>query len=169
MHGKYIPTHASNRQKHPNVTNSLRIPVVSTRLKPLAAMTVCKSLCLDDQHLWSLFMTQLNSIEPSIIEPMKLAKMMPKGRMLRRPDSLCDAFKAGVQKKTKRYMEPSKQQATRPKVRVCLSTFNGVSTISASQGFGTCLHVSFQNSFRPSRVFGYQCDSLSETRSSTMS
>ena len=50
-------------------------------------------------------------------EAMKDANIMPSGR-----EAEGDAaFRAGVQKKTKRYMLPSKKQDARPRVRMRLS------------------------------------------------
>lgn len=71
-------------------------------------------------------------------EAMKAAKTMPKGKsgIPWRFSAAAAAFKAGVQKKTNRYMEPSKKQDARPRVRIRRS----VSTILRADfaGIGEC-------------------------------
>jgi hypothetical protein len=61
--------------------------------------------------------------EPSITEAMKVANIMPKGKSGEPCGKLAAAaaFRAGVQKNTKRYIEPSKKQEARPRVRMRLS------------------------------------------------
>ncbi len=60
---------------------------------------------------------------PSITEPIKQAKIMPRGSEGERTSS-CAAFNAGVQKNTKRNMLPSKTQEASPSVRMRLSVKN---------------------------------------------
>lgn len=55
--------------------------------------------------------------EPSITEDMNEAKIMPRGRAGEDGDGWVDLRK-GVQKKTKRYMLPSKKQEARPRVKI---------------------------------------------------
>lgn len=55
--------------------------------------------------------------EPSMTEDMKEAKIMPRGRGGDEGDGCVDLRK-GVQKKTKRYMLPSKKQEARPRVKI---------------------------------------------------
>ena len=64
---------------------------------------------------------RLNTSDPSIIAPIKLANIMPNGRSPEFPAAMRVAFNAGVQKKTKRYIEPSKKQEESPIVRMRLS------------------------------------------------
>ncbi len=66
--------------------------------------------------------------------PMKLAKMMPKGRALCWCARRWEDLSAGDQKKMNRYMEPSKQQEVRPRVRTCLSTASNVSMVRSYTG-----------------------------------
>lgn len=58
---------------------------------------------------------RLKNRDPSIIEAMKQANIRPRGRLL---VGLCIERRAGVQKKTKRYMEPSKNAEARPRVKM---------------------------------------------------
>ena len=89
------------------------------------------------ERSWYLETTKLKSREPSITEPMKQAKIMPRGRSgdvgFGTPVILWDAaaLRAGVQKKTKRYMEPSKKQEARPRVKIRLSVMMVLSTLFA--------------------------------------
>lgn len=55
--------------------------------------------------------------EPSMTEDMKLANIMPRGSGGDDGDGWV-AFRKGVQKKTKRYMLPSKKQEARPRVKI---------------------------------------------------
>lgn len=61
-------------------------------------------------------MRRLKRRAPSMTDAMKQAKIMPRGR-----EEVEDALRAGVQKKTKRYMLPSKKQDARPRVRMRVS------------------------------------------------
>jgi hypothetical protein len=54
--------------------------------------------------------------EPSITDAMKDAKIIPRGKEGAAGDWV--DFKAGVQKNTKRYMEPSKKQEASPRVKI---------------------------------------------------
>lgn len=65
-------------------------------------------------------------------EAIKAAKIVPNGRELGLVLFCeCAAFKAGVQKNTKRYMLPSKKHDARPRVRIRLSEKQVLSALSA--------------------------------------
>lgn len=91
----------------------------------------------DGERSWYFEISKLKSREPSITEPIKHAKIMPSGRSgdvdFGRLVILwaAAAFRAGVQKKTKRYIEPSKKQDARPRVRMRLSVMMVLRTFFA--------------------------------------
>lgn len=95
--------------------------MVERRLILPRVTTVCKR-SLHVSHFVGEDMTLVNTMDPSIMAPMKHAKMIPNGRMPAWCANLCDDFSAGLQKKMNKYMEPSKQQDVRPNVSTCLST-----------------------------------------------
>lgn len=64
--------------------------------------------------------------------PIKLEKIMPKGSTVSKPNWLWAAIRAGDQKKTKRYMDPSKQQDVRAKVRTFRSAI-AILSVGASE------------------------------------
>ena len=115
--GKYIPTQASKMQKLQKVKTSLWTTTVTSKLLLAVAKIMVRSRAWEIS--WYFETTRLNIRDPSMTEPMKQAKIMPSGRD---GESACwVAFNAGVQKKTKRYMLPSKKQEARPMVRIFLS------------------------------------------------
>lgn len=83
------------------------------RLEDAVAKMMVRSR--EGESIWADMRT-LKSNEPSMAEAMKQAKIMPRGR-----GWVDVAFRAGVQKKTKRYIEPSKKQLASPRVRMRLS------------------------------------------------
>lgn len=57
--------------------------------------------------------------DPSMTDAMNVANIMPRGSSVELFDcAAAAAFRAGVQKKTNRYIEPSKKQEARPRVRM---------------------------------------------------
>jgi hypothetical protein len=60
-------------------------------------------------------------IDPSIIAFMKQEKIRPKGGEAVTPATARDDFRAGVQKKTNRNMQPSNNVVARPRERIRLS------------------------------------------------
>jgi hypothetical protein len=58
--------------------------------------------------------------DPSMTEAINVANTIPKGNSgdPRGDWVAAAAFRAGVQKKTKRYIEPSKKQEARPRVKI---------------------------------------------------
>jgi hypothetical protein len=65
---------------------------------------------------------RLNANDPSMIELIKHANIKPKGRWVDGDtESPRVASRAGVQKNTKRYIEPSKMQDAIPSVKMRLS------------------------------------------------
>lgn len=60
--------------------------------------------------------------DPSMQEAMKEANIRPSGKeVFEELECVWAVKRAGVQKKTNRYMEPSKMQDARPRVRIRLS------------------------------------------------
>jgi len=117
--GQYIPTQASKTQKLQNVNASFLTRTVTRRLLLAVAKMIVRRRAWDIS--WYFETRRLKASEPSITEPMKQAKIIPSGRFADEPIWACVAFKAGVQKNTKRYMEPSKKHEARPMVRIRLS------------------------------------------------
>lgn len=67
---------------------------------------------------------RLKRRDPTITDAIKAAKIVPNGSDVGFEEEIpceCAAFKAGVQKKTNRYMLPSKKQDARPRVKIRLS------------------------------------------------
>lgn len=120
---------ASNKQKHQNVSVSLFIKTeISSEAVETAMATVRK--CAGPSMLMKLLVAvsedpRLKAIDPSIMAAMNVAKMSPNGIEDCSPadglEKACADLSAADQKKTKRYMEPSKTQHTKPKIRIRLS------------------------------------------------
>lgn len=112
-----MPTQPSKMQKDQNVKYGFLV-IIGTRREEeaVANMMVSKRECeiiLEDVRA-------LKMRDPSVTADMKHAKIMPKGRL-----SFLEAdFRAGDQKKTNRYMLPSKKQEARPSVSIRLSVKN---------------------------------------------
>jgi hypothetical protein len=110
-----MPTHSSKTQKLQNVSDSeVERRGVSKEVEAVAKTMVRRR---EGDRSWYLEMRRLKRREPSMTAAMKEAKIMPRGR----EEDGDAAFRAGVQKKTKRYIEPSKKQDARPRVRMRLS------------------------------------------------
>lgn len=97
------------------------LPKTVTRRLLLAVANIMVSK-REGEIIWYLETRRLKAKDPSMTDPMKQANIMPKGKSGGEfePYSWA-AFKAGVQKKTKRYIEPSKKQDARPRVKIFLS------------------------------------------------
>lgn len=108
-----MPTHTSKTQNDQNVMG-VEVGKRSGRRSErdeIEKMMVSNLVCviIDEE------MSRLNMREPSIVDAMKDAKIRPSGRGVEEERV---ERRAGVQKKTKRYIEPSKKQDARPRVRI---------------------------------------------------
>lgn len=109
IHGQYMPTAASNRQKTQKADCSDRgLADKKRQAAETAKMATSRVVWRTSRRA----VMMLKASDEASIAAMKLAKMTPYGR------SPCDDWtdlSAGVQKKTKRYMEPSKTVDASPR------------------------------------------------------
>ncbi|PNY20556.1 hypothetical protein TCAP_07377 [Tolypocladium capitatum] len=85
---------------------------------------------------------------------MKLAKIIPKGSSASEPERKRALFNAGDQKKTKRYMAPSKQHEAIPTARILLSARMSKWPFAVAHGLNECV----------ARNPGYYSDSAAHER-----
>lgn len=118
MVGKYRPTQVSNKAKLQNVTASPRAR--TGRKNDIAAKArMLSSIRLTSRSDFSS--TKEKTADPIIIAAMKQLKIRPKGGASMIPEATLTDFRAGVQKKTKRNIEPSNSVVARPSVKILLS------------------------------------------------
>lgn len=128
-----MPTQASKTQKDQKVRVSDFVRTGIKREEEAVANIMVRRR-EGEMRRW-VEIRRLKVREPSITEAMNAANIVPKGRDVVLVCE-CAAFKAGVQKKTNRYMLPSKKQDARPRVRMRLSVKTVLSALLAGVADG---------------------------------
>lgn len=107
----------SIRQKIQNFSLSFRKTIESHRQQPkikVAFSNIPAEYCV---NLCGV-LRYVKSVEPAIIEHIKLEKIKPNGKSSLKPEALRALFKAADQKKMNRYIVPSNTHEVRPRNKI---------------------------------------------------
>lgn len=135
--GKYRPTHNSKIAKLKKVTISDDANAATSKQFAASVRIPSRSRLVSLAVLRS---KTENTIDPSIMADMKQLNIRPKGGGSATPAVLLAERRAGDQKKTKRYIEPSKIVVVKPSVKIRLSSSvvsRPVAEFEASFSFST--------------------------------